>query len=133
MSKPVAALAAVFLALAAPALAASGWAAPQLADMDASGFGTAVEGLTFEGSAPRGQNGRVAVSVPADGRYAFVAACGEDCADIGLILQKDGRTVAEGVPGFRADLKAGAHVLHIGFDRCPEAQCRYVVRGYRAP
>ncbi|HYF22052.1 MAG TPA: hypothetical protein VD929_01515 [Caulobacteraceae bacterium] len=123
---------AAVLVVAGSALAASDWAAPQLADMDASGFGAPVEGMTFEGSAPRGKNGRVAVVVPADGRYAFVAACGEDCADVGLILQKGGRTVAEGVPGFRADLNAGAHVLHVGFDRCPEAQCRYVVRAYRA-
>jgi hypothetical protein len=113
-------------ALAAP----SDWATGQLKEMDGGGFGRPVDGMTFEGSAPQGQNGQVAVTVPAEGSYALVASCGEDCADIGLILQQNGRTVAEGVTGFKADLKPGAYVLNIGFDNCKSAQCRWVVRAY---
>ncbi|HEY3814669.1 MAG TPA: hypothetical protein VGL66_15720 [Caulobacteraceae bacterium] len=115
-------------ALAAP----SDWASSQLKDMDSAGFGQAVDGMTFEGSVAQGQDGKVAVTVPAEGRYALVASCGEDCTDIGLILQQNGQTVAEGVSGFKAALKPGAYVLNIGFDNCKSAQCRWVVRAYKA-
>jgi hypothetical protein len=56
----------------------------------------------------------------------------DDCGDIGLILNRDGKPVAEGVTGFKSQLAAGDYELKIGFDACKEAQCRYVVRVYRA-
>jgi hypothetical protein len=130
VSKPL-----VFAALAcafatAPALAQSEWAAPQLKEMDAV-FGQPVDGLTFEGAAPSGQVGVVKVTLPAAGRYAFVGSCGGDCVDIGLILDRGGKPVAQGVTGFKSALAAGEYELKIGFDRCEEAQCRYVVRVYK--
>lgn len=131
MPKPLAFAALACLVAAAPALAQSEWAAPQLKEMDAV-FGQPVEGLTFEGSAPTGQIGVVKVTLPAAGRYAFVGACGGDCVDIGLILDRDGKSVAEGVTGFKSALEAGEYELKIGFDQCKEAQCRYVVRVYNA-
>ena len=129
-----AAAAAALVATAAPGLAIaapSDWATAQLKEMDGAGFGRPLADLTFEGSAPQGKNGQVAVTIPAQGQYALVASCGEDCADIGLILQQNGQTVAEGVSGFKADLKPGAYVLNIGFDNCKSTQCRWVVRAYR--
>jgi hypothetical protein len=109
----------------------SDWAAPQLQEMDKV-FGQPVEGLTFTGAVPAGEVGSVKVSLPAGGRYAFVGACGGDCVDIGLILNRDGKPVAEGVTGFKSELAAGDYELKIGFDSCKEARCRYVVRVYRA-
>jgi hypothetical protein len=129
--KPFAFAVLACLLVAAPALAQSEWAAPQLKEMDAV-FGQPVEGLTFEGSAPAGQIGTVKVTLPAAGRYAFVGACGGDCADIGLILDHDGKSVAEGVTGFKQTLAAGEYELKVGFDQCKETQCRYVVRVYKA-
>ncbi len=114
-------------AFAAP----SDWAAAQLKEMDGAGFGAPVADLTFEGAAPQGKTGETTVTIPAEGRYALVASCGEDCADIGLILQQNGQTVAEGVTGFKAVLKPGAYQLIIGFDNCKSAQCRWVVRAYQ--
>jgi hypothetical protein len=131
VSKPLAFAALACLFAAAPALAQSEWAAPQLKEMDAV-FGQPVDGLTFEGSAPSGQIGVVKVTLPAGGRYAFVGACGGDCVDIGLILDRDGKPVAQGVTGFKSALAAGEYELKIGFDQCKEAQCRYVVRVYKA-
>ncbi|HWE47837.1 MAG TPA: hypothetical protein VG407_17595 [Caulobacteraceae bacterium] len=128
----VGALAALIAGAAAAAPAApSDWANAQLKEMDAAGFGAPVDGLTFEGAALQGKTGEVKVSIPADGKYALVASCGEDCADIGLILQQNGQTVAEGDPGFHAQLKPGDYVLMIGFDNCKTAQCRWVVRAYQ--
>jgi hypothetical protein len=98
--------------------------------MDAT-FGQPIEGMTFEGAAPSGEAASVKVTVPAGGRYAFVGSCGGDCVDIGLILNHDGKPVAEGVTGFKSALPAGDYELKIGFDACKEAQCRYVVRVYR--
>ncbi len=115
----------------APAVAESDWANPQLKEMDAV-FGQPIDGLTFEGAVPSGGIGAVKIAVPASGRYAFVGACGGDCVDIGLILNHDGKPVAEGVTGFKSKLAAGDYELKIGFDSCKEAQCRYVVRVYRA-
>lgn len=109
----------------------SDWAAPQLKEMDQV-FGRPVDGLTFVGAAPAGEAASVKVTVPAGGRYAFVGSCGEDCGDIGLILNRDGKPVAEGVTGFKSELAAGDYELKIGFDSCKEARCRYVVRVYRA-
>jgi hypothetical protein len=131
--KPLAFAAFACLLVAAPALALaqSEWAAPQLKEMDAV-FGLPVEGLTFEGSAAAGQIGTVKVTLPAAGRYAFVGACGGDCVDIGLILDHAGKSVAQGVTGFKSSLDAGEYELKIGFDQCKEAQCRYVVRVYKA-
>jgi hypothetical protein len=133
--RPVPKLAA-FAALAGllavgPALAQSQWAQPQIREMDAA-FGQPIEGLTFEGAAPSGDIGVVKVTVPASGRYAFVGSCGGDCVDIGLILNRDGKPVAQGVTGFKSALPAGDYELKIGFDACKEAQCRYVVRVYKA-
>ena len=131
MSKPLAFAAfACLLAAAAPALAQSEWATPQLKEMDAV-FGQPLDGMTFEGSAPKDQVGVVKVTLPAAGHYAFVAACGGDCVDIGLILNRGGKPVAEGVTGFKSELPAGEYQLKVGFDQCKEAQCRYVVRVYR--
>jgi hypothetical protein len=110
----------------------SAWASAELKAMDAAGFGRAVESLTFEGVAASGETGRVTVTVGEAGTYRFVGSCGEDCTDIGLILQKDGATAAEGVTGFKATLQPGAYVLNVGFDNCKEARCRYVVRAYKA-
>jgi hypothetical protein len=129
--KPLAFIAFASLLAAAPAFAQSEWAAPQLKEMDAV-FGQPVEGLTFEGIAPAGQVGVVKVTLPAAGRYAFVGACGGDCVDIGLILDHAGKSVAQGVTGFKSSLDAGEYELKIGFDQCKEAQCRYVVRVYKA-
>ena len=127
------AVGAISTLIASAAFAApSDWAQSQLKEMDGAGFGQPVDGLTFEGSAPQGQTGKVTVTIPAEGHYALVASCGEDCADIGLILQQNGQTVAEGDPGFKAALKPGDYVLNIGFDNCKSAQCRWVVRAYQA-
>ena len=131
MLKPLAFAAVACLFAAVPALAQSEWAAPQLKEMDAV-FGQPVDGLTFEGSAPAGQIGTVKVTLLAAGRYAFVGSCGGDCVDIGLILDRDGKSVAQGVTGFKSALGAGDYELKIGFDQCKEAQCRYVVRVYKA-
>lgn len=110
----------------------SAWAQAQIKDMDTGGFGRPVEALTFEGAVARGQEGSISVTLPEGGDWALVGSCGEDCADIGLILdRKDGTNAGEGVSGFKAALAAGTYDLHIGFDRCKEAQCRYVVRAYR--
>ena len=114
-------------ALAAP----SDWAAAQLKEMDGAGFGAPVADLTFEGAVPQGKTGQTTITIPAQGAYALVASCGEDCADIGLILQQNGQTVAEGVTGFKATLKPGAYQLMVGFDNCKSAQCRWVVRAYQ--
>ena len=124
---------AIFALLAGAAMAAatSDWANAQLKDMDTAGFGAPIDGMTFEGAVAQGKTGQVAVTIPAAGTYALVGSCGEDCADIGLILQQNGQTVAEGVTGFKAALKPGAYVLNIGFDNCKSAQCRWVVRAYR--
>jgi hypothetical protein len=130
--KPLAFAALACLLAAGQAAAQSSWAQPQLKEMDAAAFGQPVEGLTFEGAVPRGEAGSVKISVPAGGRYAFVGSCGGDCVDIGLILNRDGKPVAEGVTGFKSMLAAGAYELKIGFDECKEAQCRYVVRVYKA-
>jgi hypothetical protein len=118
-------------ATAASAAPLSDWAQGQLKEMDASGFGQAAPGLTFEGAVTQGQEGQVTVAIPAAGKYALVGSCGEDCTDIGLILQQGGKTVGEGVTGFRKDLQPGSYGLKIGFDNCKAAQCRYVVRVYR--
>lgn len=130
MSKSLVFAILVCLGAATPAFAQSEWAAPQLREMD-SVFGQPLEGMTFEGSAPSGQIGLVKVTLPAAGRYAFVAACGGDCVDIGLILDREGKPVAQGVTGFKSELAAGEYELKIGFDQCKEAQCRYVVRVYK--
>jgi hypothetical protein len=124
---------AVALVVAGSAVAApSPWAQGQLKEMDAGGFGQPVEALTFEGAVPGGQEGQVSVTIPAAGDWALVGSCGEDCTDIGLILdRKDGSNAAQGVSGFKAVLQPGTYDLHIGFDRCKEAQCRYVIRAYR--
>ena len=111
--------------------APSDWAGAQLKEMDGAGFGQAVDGITFEGAVTQGKTGQINVTIPTAGKYALVASCGEDCADIGLILQQNGQTVAEGDPGFRAQLKPGDYVLMIGFDNCKTAQCRWVVRAYQ--
>ena len=111
--------------------APSAWASGQLKDMDAAGYGAPAPGMTFEGAVAQGSDGRVTLTIPAAGSYALIGSCGEDCTDIGLILQQDGKTVAEGVTGFHAELKPGAYQLMIGFDNCKAAQCRYVVRGYQ--
>jgi hypothetical protein len=124
-----AAAAVVLLSGAAPAL--SPWATAQLKDMDAFGFGGPVENLTWEGTIPSGTAGSVDLQVPAAGTYFVVGSCGEDCEDIGLILQQGDATVAEGITGFKAELQPGLYKLNIGFDRCGEPQCRYVVRAYR--
>lgn len=138
MPKPLAFAVLACVLAVGPAVAQSGasderseWAAPQLKEMDQV-FGRPVEGLTFTGAVASGDVGSVRVSVPADGRYAFVGACGGDCVDIGLILNRDGKPVAEGVTGFKSQLAAGDYELKIGFDSCKEAQCRYVVRVYKA-
>jgi len=136
MSMKVAAVAAVLFALSTAVVAApevSAWAAPQVAEMDAFGFGRPVEGLTFEGAARADEVTSVPVSLKQAGAYAFVGGCGEDCAQVGLLLKSaDGATAVRGAPGFKASLPAGDYTLHLGFERCPEAKCRYVVRGYRA-
>lgn len=136
MSMKVFAVAAAMFALSTAVVAApevSAWAAPQIAEMDAYGFGRPVEGLTFEGAAPPTQVRTIPVTLKADGAYAFVAGCGEDCAEVGLLLKgADGQVAARGAPGFKAKLPAGDYRLHLGFQRCPETKCRYVVRGYRA-
>jgi hypothetical protein len=126
-------VAGAFVALMASGATAapSDWANGQLKEMDGAGFGQPVDGLTFEGAADQGKTGEVKLTIPADGKYALVASCGEDCADIGLILQQNGQTVAEGDPGFHAALKPGDYVLLIGFDNCKTAQCRWVVRAYQ--
>jgi hypothetical protein len=129
--KPPAFAAAFCLLAAGPVLAQSQWAQPQLKEMDAA-FGQPINGLTFEGAAAKGDVGVVKVTVPASGRYAFVGSCGEDCGDIGLILDREGKPVAQGVTGFKSALDAGDYELKIGFDACKEAQCRYVVRVYKA-
>ncbi len=126
-----AALASACLFAALPALAQSAWAVAQLKDMDAA-FGKPVEGMTFEGAVPKGATGAIKLSLPAGGRYAVVGACGGDCTDIGLILDKDGKAVAQGVTGFKSTLPAGEYELKVGFDNCKDAQCRYVVRVYPA-
>lgn len=126
-----AALACVLTVQPALAQPISSWAQPQLKEMDQV-FGQPVDGLTFEGSAPAGEVGTVKVTVPAGGRYAFVGACGGDCVDIGLILGRDGKSVAQGVTGFKSQLESGTYELKIGFDACKEAQCRWVVRVYKA-
>jgi hypothetical protein len=130
----VVAVAAAFCVASAATAAepVSSWAAQELKAMDGAGFGRPVEGLTFEGSVPQGQNGRVGVQVREAGLYRFVGSCGEDCTDVGLILQKDGASAAQGVGGFKARLQPGDYLLHVGFDNCREARCRYVVRAYRA-
>lgn len=125
-----AALAAVLFA-AAPALAQSAWAVAQLKDLDAA-FGKPVEGLTFEGAVPKGYARSIKLNVPAGGRYAVVGTCGGDCTDIGLILDKDGAAVAQGVSGFKSTLAAGDYELKVGFDNCRDEKCRYVVRVYPA-
>jgi hypothetical protein len=124
-------------ALAAAAIFASGaqasdWAASQLKEMDAYGFGAAVDGMTWEGSVATGQSGKVDIVVPAAGKYALVGSCGEDCTDIGLILDQGGKTLAQGVTGFRVELAPGSYSLLVGFDNCKSAQCRYVVRAYQS-
>ena len=135
MSLKVLAVAAAMFALSTAVVAApevSSWAAPQVAEMDAHGFGRPIEGLTFEGAATPTQVKAIAVTVPSQGVYAFVAGCGEDCAEVGLLLKAaDGHVAARGVPGFKAQLPAGDYTLHLGFERCEEVKCRYVVRGYR--
>jgi hypothetical protein len=134
-STALAAAAAGLLAIgpsaAQPSANVSDWAAPQLREMDAV-FGRPVEGLTFEGMAPAGETGAVRLKVPAAGRYAVVGACGEDCADIGLILDKDGKPVAQGVTGFKSTLAPGDYDLKVAFDACKTERCRYVVRVYPA-
>jgi hypothetical protein len=125
-----------FAALAAGATVAaaplSDWASSQLKEMDAAGFGQPVDGLTFEGAAAQGHDGQTPVTISAEGKYSVVASCGEDCTDIGLILQQNGQIVAEGISGFKGvALKPGAYQLLIGFDNCKAAQCRYVVRAYK--
>lgn len=136
MSIKVAAVAAAMFALSTAVVAApevSAWAAPQVAEMDAFGFGRPVDGLTFEGAGPAAQVRAIPVSLKEAGAYAFVAGCGEDCGEVGLLLKGgDGAVAGRGAPGFRAELPAGDYTLHVGFQRCPEAKCRYVVRGYRA-
>jgi hypothetical protein len=129
--KTVAFAALACLFAAGHAAAQSPWAQAQLKEMDAT-FGQPVEGLTFEGAAPKGESASVKVTVPAGGRYAFVGSCGDSCADIGLILNRDGKPVAEGVTGFKSALAPGDYELKVGFDQCSEASCRYVVRVYRA-
>ncbi len=131
MPKPLAFAALACLLAAGQAAAQSSWAQPQLKEMDAT-FGQPVEGLTFEGAAPSDAAASVKVTVPAGGRYAFVGSCGGDCVDIGLILNRDGKAVAQGVTGFKSTLGPGDYELKIGFDECKEAQCRYVVRVYKA-
>lgn len=126
-------LAAAFAAVAAAAFAQtpSDWASSQLKEMDAYGFGGAVDGMTWEGSAANGQAGKIEVKIPAKGTYALVGSCGEDCTDIGLILDQGGKTIAQGVTGFRQPLEAGSYTLLVGFDNCKSQQCRYVVRAYQ--
>jgi hypothetical protein len=126
-------LAALATLAASAALAAdpSAWAQGQLREMDAAGYGAPAPGLTFEGTVPKDQDGQVSVTIDAAGTYALVGSCGEDCADIGLMLQQDGKTVAEGVTGFKTALQPGRYVLLVGFDNCKTPQCRYVIRGYR--
>jgi hypothetical protein len=127
-----AAVVACVAAGAAQAAPVSPWAQGQLKEMDAGGFGHPVEALTFEGAVPGGQEGAVSVTIPSAGDWALVGSCGEDCTDIGLILdRKDGSNAGQGVSGFKAALQPGTYDLHIGFDRCKEKQCRYVVRAYR--
>ncbi len=118
-------------AVGAQAAELSPWSQGELKEMDAAGYGAPVDALTFEGAAAQGQTGQVVLTIPADGAYALIGSCGGDCTDIGLILQQNGATVAEGVTGFHATLKPGAYQLMIGFDNCKAAQCRYVVRAYR--
>lgn len=136
MSMKVLAVAAAMFALSTAVVAApevSSWAAPQVAEMDAFGFGRPVEGMTFEGSAPATEVKALEVRVASNGVYAFVAACGEDCGEVGLLLKAaDGHVVTRGVPGFKAQLAPGDYTLHLGFQRCEQVKCRYVVRGYRA-
>ncbi|NEX94756.1 hypothetical protein [Caulobacter sp. 17J65-9] len=136
MSLKLFAVAAAMFALSTAVVAApevSAWAAPQVAEMDAFGFGRPVEGMTFEGAATATEVKAIEVSVTSRGSYAFVAGCGGDCADVGLLLKAaDGHVVTRGVPGFKAQLAPGDYTLHLGFQRCVEVKCRYVVRGYRA-
>jgi hypothetical protein len=112
-------------------LSPSPWASAQLTEMDAYGFGAPVDGMTWEGTVPGGQSGKIDMVIASAGKYAVVGSCGEDCGDIGLILDQGGKTVAQGVTGFRSDLPAGSYSLLVGFDNCKSTQCRYVVRAYQ--
>ncbi len=130
-SIPLAALAAAVATSAMAAGPISEWGASELKDMDGLHLGSAVDGMTWEGTAPAGEPGKVDVVITMAGKYALVGSCGGDCTDIGLILDQGGKTVAQGVTGFRTDLQPGTYSLLVGFDNCKSQQCRYVVRAYQ--
>lgn len=134
VSRFVAAFGALAL-FASPVVAQpSAWTSEQIRSLDAGGFDHAAEVLTFEGDAARGEEAKVRVEIPTAGSWALVGSCGKDCEDIGLVLDRaGGANVAEGVAGFAASLTPGAYDLHVGFDKCAQARCRYVVRAYRKP
>lgn len=112
----------------------SPWAAAQLKGLDSGGFDRAAEVLTFEGAASQGQESTVRIDIDRPGLWALVGSCGQDCEEIGLIMDRaGGGQVAEGVTGFSTALTPGAYDLHVGFDNCHQPTCRFVVRAYRKP
>lgn len=133
--RAVSVLAAVAAAVATTAIAAapSNWAATQVAEMDAAGFGAPIDALTFEGELRSNETRELPLTLGA-GAYAFAALCGEDCEAVVLDLAApNGQRTGEHMTWVRAGLTApGVYRLKVGVERCPQASCRYVVRVYRA-